>query len=672
MGIVRALAATTVLLVASGTTGGIAEAASTCDEASVHASQISSREDVRTLAQCAQEYVRDNGIDEAYRAFHEDARWRSGQFYVYVNALAGGGSGLRNIVFPPDPSREGNVWVPAPDRFGPGFGDDPDLVAEYGGGWLYYDNRNPATGRIEPKATYALPIDWDGTDAFVAVGFSESDIPGACLPDVVNATVLARAPTEDSLRAFVRCAAREMETKGLFAMGNLAGSARWRDGSIYLFGIDSSGKQLFTGNPLVAKGAPVLEWGFDPKALFGDRDVAGVARTFGETPLYYRALNPLSGALQRKISVVKSVSAQGKPVLLGAGYYLDCENGTCTPMIAPSPASAEDRTRQIAVAQACVSAREAVAGQPPQQVTYGFYTDYRPVTYATTQDPADPAFSQAQGYEPDLISGVEALADGKLTFDRVGIGNPFSGIWYKAAEDRFDIVGGGITALDQRTFDASGTRVIRFGASHLSFNQSLLVRETSSINGYSDLTGAHTVGVFRGTTGEETLLRLTGIENADGELQAGTSIELADGTVIVAGEPGTDGAVQITASGASDRVSTRLRLRPASDDLPEVRYFDSDGAQIEAVADGEIDAVAGDDIGHRSAAAATPGLRVTIPADTAAEQSGFSYAATAEGDRLRNTMNAFIGCLTANRSIGFQQWSESDGNVFLQRALALR
>ena len=233
-------------------------------------------------------------------------------------------------------------------------------------------------------------------------------------------------------------------------------------------------------------------------------------------------------------------------------------------------------------------------------------------------------------------------------------------------------MGGGITALDQRTFDASGNRVIRFGSSHLSFKQSLLVRSTSSINGYGDLTGEHRVGVWPGTTGEETLLRLTGIENADGQLLVGTRVELADGSVIVAGEPGTDAALQITASGASDLVSARVRLIPASDDLPEVRYYGSDEAQITALVEGEVDALAGDDIGHRSAASTMPGLRVTEPADIPAEQSGFSYAATPAGDRLRNTMDAFIGCLTANRSIGFEQWSASDGNVFLQRAMTLR
>ena len=668
-----ALAAASFLLVAGSMTIGIVEAASTCAETSVHASQIRTREDIWTFARCAQELVRDKGTNEAYRAFHEDDRWSSGQFYVYVNALSRRGSGLRTIVFPPDPGREGNVWVPAPDRLGPGFGDDPNLVVEgYGGGWLYYDNRNPATGRIEFKATYALPIDWDGTDAFLGVGISEPDIPSACLPEVVNAAALAREPSEGSLRAFVRCAAWEMAAKGYFAMGSLAETARWRAGSIYLFGIDASGKQLFTGNPLVSRGGPVLEWGAEPKMVLGGRDIVGVTKTFGETPLYYEALNPLSGAVQRKVSIVKSVSIQGKPVLLGSGYYRDCQDGSCSPVIGASPAAAADQTNQIAIAQACVSAREAVADRAPQRVAYGFYTDYRPVSYAATQDSSDPAFHQALGYEPDLIAGVEALANGKLTFDRVGIGNPFSGIWYKAAEDGFDIVGGGITALEQRTFDADGTRVIRFGSSHLSFRQSLLVRTASAINGYGDLTGEHRVGVFRGTTGEETLLRLTGIENADGQLLSGTRVELTDGSVIVAGEPGSAEALRITASGASGPVSARARLLPASEDLPDVRYYDSDGEQIDALAEGEIDAVAGDEIGHRSAASAVAGLRVTEPADIAAEQSGFSYAATPEGDRLRNAMDAFIGCLTANRSIGFQQWSEGDGNVFLERALTLR
>lgn len=671
--IVGALTVAAFLLVAGSATDGIVEAAETCAEKSVHASQIRTREDIRTFARCAQEFVRDKGIDEAYRAFHEDDRWNSGQFYVFVNGLSRRGSGLRNIVFPPDPNREGNVWVPAPDRLGPGFGDDPNLVVEgYGGGWLYYDNRNRETGRIEFKSTYALPIDWDGTDAFLGVGISEPDIPGTCLPEVVNATALARDPSEDSLRAFVRCAAWEMDSKGYFAMEGLAETARWRAGSIYLFGIDSSGKQLFKGNPLVSRGGPVPEWGAEPKMLLGGRDIVGVAKTFGETPLYYEALNPLSGTVQRKVSVVKSVSSQGKSVLLGSGYYLDCQNGSCSPAIGPPLGDAESQKSLIAVAQACVSAREAVADRPPQRVAYGFYTDYRPVSYAATQDSSDPAFHRALGYEPELIEGIEALADGKLTFDRVGIGTPFDGIWSKAAEDRFDIVGGGITALDQRTFDASGHRVIRFGSSHLSFKQSLLVRSTGSINGYGDLTGEHRVGVWPGTTGEETLLRLTGIENADGQLLSGTRVELADGSVIVAGEPGTDGALQITASGASDLVSARVRLIPASEDLPEVRYYGSDEAQINALAEGEIDAVAGDEIGHRSAASTAPGLRVTKPADIAAEQSGFSYPATPAGDRLRNTMDSFIGCLTANRSIGFQQWAASDGNVFLQRAMTLR
>ena len=135
--VVGALAVAAFLLVAGSATDGIGESAETCAERSVHASQIRTREDIRTFARCAQESVRDNGIDEAYPVFREDDQWNSGQFYVYVNGIARGGSGLRNIVYPPDPTREGLVWPPAVDRFGLDLRDErvnPALAAETGEG----------------------------------------------------------------------------------------------------------------------------------------------------------------------------------------------------------------------------------------------------------------------------------------------------------------------------------------------------------------------------------------------------------------------------------------------------------------------------------------------------------------------------------------------------------
>ena len=60
----------------------------------------------------------------------------------------------------------------------------------------------------------------------------------------------------------------------------------------------------------------------DPAGPFGGRDVVSVAKAFGETFLYYDAFNPASGRIQRKVAFVRRAMAQGKPVLIGSGYYL--------------------------------------------------------------------------------------------------------------------------------------------------------------------------------------------------------------------------------------------------------------------------------------------------------------------------------------------------------------
>ena len=56
-----------------------------CDEKTVVASAVRTAEDVQAFVQCAYEFVQDVGFAEAYRAFHEDARWRSGPIYVFVS-----------------------------------------------------------------------------------------------------------------------------------------------------------------------------------------------------------------------------------------------------------------------------------------------------------------------------------------------------------------------------------------------------------------------------------------------------------------------------------------------------------------------------------------------------------------------------------------------------------
>ena len=81
---------------------------------------------------------------------------------------------------------------------------------------------------------------------------------------------------------------------------------------------------MFSGDPY-SQGygiiAPELNARLD--GPFVGRDVVSVGDVFGETFLYYSALNPATGMQQRKVAFVKRVVSYGLPILIGAGYYLD-------------------------------------------------------------------------------------------------------------------------------------------------------------------------------------------------------------------------------------------------------------------------------------------------------------------------------------------------------------
>ena len=290
-----------------------------CAEKSVSAAAVRSTDDIEAFVQCAYEYALEMGFEEARRAFHEDARWRDGQFYVTVTSTPG----LVSFVFPPDPSREGLRWDSRIDGFGTDFfAEALRTVQIVERGWLYYEFTNPADGLTEPKATYVIRIDWDGEEAVIGSGIYRRDLPGTCLPAQVNAASVETAQSMESLKEFVRCAALEAESKGWFGTLLLERGERWRAGSIYVFGLDMDGNQLFSGNPVMVNGDRVAEWGRGAKATFGGRDMAGVADTFGESLIYYRAIHPETGVMSRKAAFVKRVSAQGAPLLIGAGIYL--------------------------------------------------------------------------------------------------------------------------------------------------------------------------------------------------------------------------------------------------------------------------------------------------------------------------------------------------------------
>ena len=106
----------------------------------------------------------------------------------------------------------------------------------------------PATGNDEPKASYVKRIDWEGNPAVIGAGIYRRDLPGTCESEEVNAMGLEGDPSNERLQEFVLCAAMELESQGYFATRALSSDPRWRSRSIYVFGLDTYGYPLFSGD----------------------------------------------------------------------------------------------------------------------------------------------------------------------------------------------------------------------------------------------------------------------------------------------------------------------------------------------------------------------------------------------------------------------------------------
>ena len=231
----------------------------------------------------------------------------------------------------------------------------------------------------------------------------------------------------------------------------------------------------------------------------------------------------------------------------------------------------------------------------------GFYAYFAPVSYSAAEDDEDEAFHTHLGYESDILTALEAMDGIGLSFNRRAIA-AWDEIWLKSATPQYDIVGGGITILDSRIRGADGEEQVMFTSGHIAFRQSLLVRaeDAPSLQTHADLTSDTRVGALAGTTGEFRLLELTGLVDAEGTLTADTRIDTPQGTVTADGS--ADYA--ITAAGESSNLAERMRLHPPAETMPQVIYLGSELGEAElldALAAGDIDALARGEIGNRDA-----------------------------------------------------------------------
>ncbi len=313
----------------------------------------------------------------------------------------------------------------------------------------------------------------------------------------------------------------------------------------------------------------------------------------------------------------------------------------------------------------CAAGGEPEQGCSDREVNVAFFAFFPPVSYSADPDPAAPGFNTHLGYEADLLTAIEAMEGPTPAFSRKGIAE-WGDIWAKSAEPEFDLAGGGITILESRTLDAAGAKVVKFTSGHINFQQSLLVRaeDEERLADYADLTADVRVGVLADTTGEARLLELTGLVDDQGVLAAGTRVETPMGEVIA------DGSAMhgITAAGESAGIEERQRLYPPSEGMPQVVYLGEEVTEAElldALASGEIDALARGVIESRSAASVSGGKFVVSALDEALERGGFTV--DADDDALLSCLNERIGWLTDDGGIGFAEWLGNPA-VFMERA----
>ena len=322
-----------------------------------------------------------------------------------------------------------------------------------------------------------------------------------------------------------------------------------------------------------------------------------------------------------------------------------------------------EKAQHIAIPQKATATSTCTDGTRVLKV--GFYAHFAPISYSAEEDPASTAFNTHLGYEADLLTALEAMEGAGLTFSRTAIAE-WDGIWLKSAEPTYDIIGGGITILESRTQDATGTPRITFTSGHITFRQVLLVRaaDAERISSHAALNSKVRVGALPGTTGEARLLQLTGFVDADGVLLSGTRVETRDRTIVADGTA----AYTITAAGASPNLSGRQHLYPPTETLPQVIYLGEvlgESELLDALAAGSIDAIARGEIGNQDAVYASNGAFVITAFDDQVEYGGFTLAL--EDADLATCLDEKLDYLTDNKNIGYGEWLQ-DPSVFMKRA----
>ena len=133
---------------------------------------------------------------------------------------------------------------------------------------------------------------------------------------------LEAAPSNERLQEFVRCAAVELESQGYFATRALSIDPRWRNGSIYVFGLDTLRKRAVQRRFL----QPVVGQPCSRAERLSGRDLRRPG--CGERRRCVRGNLPVlldTQSCHRDAAAQgdfrQEVVAYGLPILVGSGYY---------------------------------------------------------------------------------------------------------------------------------------------------------------------------------------------------------------------------------------------------------------------------------------------------------------------------------------------------------------
>ena len=153
--------------------------------------------------------------------------------------------------------------------------------------------------------------------------------------EAVSIGRLGALQTRAALVNFVRCAEQHVADVGwMQAEADFHNDARWKDGAMYLFAIDTDGYLIFNASGQSAPGdendSPDR---VDEDGKMHRRRMVYTAGTFGSGFVTYRFGNPVTGESSPKVSYVVAVREPHgeRSAILGAGFYPAAAPGTCSP-----------------------------------------------------------------------------------------------------------------------------------------------------------------------------------------------------------------------------------------------------------------------------------------------------------------------------------------------------